>query len=183
VGKRYPVHITIRLLSRDLRAYAVLRAVRAVLRALHAVRSDFRIVVFSVQHSHLHLIAEADGPSSFVSGARALCIRIARAFNRVLGRTGRLFADRHYRRILTTPREVRRAMAYVLLNRRRHLAHWGEYPGPEGIDLFSSGGWFDGWTVPMWREPSPRAVALAQTWLARVGWQRHGLISPAEVPG
>ena len=39
---------------------------------------------------------------------------------RVLGRTGRVLADRYHHRILTCPRQVRNALAYVLLNARRH---------------------------------------------------------------
>jgi len=74
----------------------------------------------------------------------------------------------------------------VLLNARKH---WRERHGgapPERLDEASSGRWFEGWRrAPGSRDP-PRetpAVALARTWLLAIGWRRHGLVDPAEVPG
>jgi hypothetical protein len=96
---------------------------------------------------------------------------------------------RYHLRILRTPSEVRRALAYVLLNARKH---WRERHGaspPERLDAASSGRWFDGWRrAPASRQPpteevgSPE-VAPARTWLLSIGWRRHGLVDPAEVPG
>lgn len=185
VVAQHPVHLTVKLRKHrsTLRIGPVLGALQQVLRELHAARDDFRVTAFSLQHDHLHLIAEADGPRSFSSGVRSLMIRLGKRLNQALGRHGRVFADRHHRRVLTTPREVRRALAYVLLNRRRHLAQrYGERPAP-GIDEYSSGGWFTGWDRPVRHDPEPAAVAGARTWLGRVGWRRHGLISPLEIPG
>jgi hypothetical protein len=92
-------------------------------------------------------------------------------------------------RILRTPREVRRALAYVLLNARKHWRERHQALPPVRVDEASSGRWFDGWRrVPSSREPptgppeSPE-VAPPRTWLLSVGWRRHGLVDPAEVPG
>jgi hypothetical protein len=85
--------------------------------------------------------------------------------------------------VLRTPREVRNALGYVLLNARRHARRlWAELR----IDPASSGRWFDGW-----RRKRPAAgpsaegmpVAAPRTWLLARGWRRHGLIDPDEVPG
>jgi REP element-mobilizing transposase RayT len=185
VSPRHPVHLTLKLDARgqSLRTYTALTAVREVLRSLHMVRSDFRVVAFSLQHNHLHVIAEADEAEAFISGARALCIRLAKRLNEALGRRGRLFSDRYHRRVLATPREVRHALAYVLLNRRRHLAQWGRPLGRAGIDPYSSGLLFDGWARSRRRLIDASEVKPPATWLAQVGWRRHGLLSPAEVPG
>ncbi len=53
--------------------------------------------------------------------------------------------------------------------------------------------WFDGWKLASTRGPgalkdaaarhSPPPVVRARTWLIRIGWRRHGLLDPAEVPG
>lgn len=56
---------------------------------------------------------------------------MGKAINRALGRTGRVFDDRHHRHVLRTPAEVRYAKAYVLMNRRRHLA----FPTPTNYPL------------------------------------------------
>jgi hypothetical protein len=88
--------------------------------------------------------------------------------------------------VLRTPREVRNAIAYVLLNARRHAAKLGRrLTGKERIDPASSGRWFEGWRTPSTQGTAsdPAAVVAARTWLLRIGWRRWGLIDPSEVPG
>ncbi len=114
---------------------------------------------------------------------KSLAARFARAVNRALGRTGAVLRDRYHRRLLFTPREVRNALSYVLTNARRHAARLGRVlPRVAQIDPASSGSWFEGWRPGVTRPESvrPRPVAPARTWLARVGWRRHGLLDPGE---
>ena len=80
---------------------------------------------------------------------RSLTIRIARSVNDSVGRHGRFWADRWHGRALTSPRQVRTALVYVLANFRKH-ARRALAPG---IDPFSSGLWFDGWR----RDPAVRS--------------------------
>lgn len=180
---RVPAHVTIRLVtSRTLRTQPVLRAVRAVLRALHAQREGLRVTAFSLQHNHLHFIVEADSAAAFASGMRSLCIRIAMRANQALGRSGTLFADRYHVTPLRSPRAVRNAYAYVLLNRRRHLAERGHRVGGAWFDEFSSADSFGGWKeIPPSFDREP-ATAPPRTWLGSRGWRLHGLISCVEVP-
>ena len=84
-------------LTRDLMLRAKLFRLHAkehvLLLAMHQQRPFFGVIAYSVQHNHLHLLAEGDGPKEFSSGTRSLCIRIAKHLNRALGRKGRLFKD------------------------------------------------------------------------------------------
>lgn len=93
-----------------------------VRKALAAAKHQFgfALVHFSVQRDHLHLIAEANDRRALSRGVQGLSIRLALAVNRLLERKGRLFADRYHARALKTPREVRFALRYVLLNARKH---------------------------------------------------------------
>ena len=50
-----------------------------------------------------------------------LGIRIARAVNRGLGRTGSVFADHYHAHYLRSPTEASRAVAYVLGNYEHHF--------------------------------------------------------------
>ena len=125
-----------------------------------------------VRSDHVHLIAEADHARALASGIRGLVIRLAHAVNRALRRRGRVWDDRYHARALTTPREVHNALAYVLLNFRRHGHTAGD------IDPCSSAPWFRGWRTPSAAERSgPPPVLAARTWLARIGWRCHGLIA------
>lgn len=115
---------------------------------------------------------------ALMRGLRGLVVRLARAINRTVGRRGRVWADRYHTRALTTPREVRNALVYVLMNFKKHDTT------ERGIDLCSSGPWFDGWRN---RPPMPpvgveRPVLAAGTWLLRAGWRRRGLVTLSERP-
>jgi hypothetical protein len=141
-------------------------------------RFGFRLVHFSVQSNHLHLVGEARDRHALARGMQGLLIRVAKALNKRWARRGAVFWDRYHARILRTPREVRNGLCYVLSNARRHGLALA------GLDPYSSARWFDGWRGidgPRPGEYGP--IAAARTWLARVGWRRHGRIDPAAVPG
>jgi REP element-mobilizing transposase RayT len=189
-----PVHVTVRV-REDVPSLRSRRLVREVQRSLARAceRGEFRVAHYSLQHDHAHLIVEARGKEALARGMKSVGARLARAVNRVFERSGPVLDGRFHHRVLRTPREVRNALAYVLLNARRHWAkaRGGRRPHVR-LDAASSARWFDGWQRA-WRErlgPSggvgaagAREVAPAHTWLLRVGWRRHGLVDPSEVPG
>ena len=152
--------------------------------AVACERGSFRLVHYSILRDHLHLIVEADDHDALGRGMNSVSARIARAVNRVFRRQGRVLAGRYHVRLLTSPRQVRNALQYVLLNSRKHWkARTGE-ARPVCLDGASSGRFFDGWLGGRRGERTgPRDVAEAKTWVLRVGWRRHGLIAPAAVPG
>ncbi len=173
----HPVHVTLRAVDRlhTFRAARVVAAIREALRA--ASRDGFRVLEFSVQRNHVHLLVEADDGARLTRGVTGLAIRTARAVNRMLGRRGHVWSDRFHARALTTPRAVRHALVYVLMNHRKHGA------GTAAVDPCSSAPWFAGWAnsrALVAAAPSP--VVRPRTWLAAVGWRRHGLIAPDEGP-
>jgi REP element-mobilizing transposase RayT len=181
-SRHHPLHVTLRVRSgiASLREAAVYEVVQLAL-ARGKQRAGFSLVHFSVQTNHLHLIAEADDRGALARGVQGLSIRVARAVNRRLARKGRLFADRYHARALRSPREVRFALRYVLLNARKH----GSQAVPAGfVDSCSSAPWFDGFARPValvfgarearsaWsrvsgaREPP---VVAPKVWLLRAG--------------
>jgi|SRR5688572_27548247 len=183
---RNPVHVTLRTVWKvgSLRAKRPFKLIREAIRAVATAREDFRIVHFSVQGNHLHLLVEAEDERSLGRGMQGLAIRIARAINRLLRRRGPVFTDRYHRRDLTTRRETRHCLAYVLQNFRKHAMQRGERCRPGWIDDCSSSPWFRHWArppaTPLSKEDPP--VATPETWMLREGWQLHGLIDPDEVP-
>jgi hypothetical protein len=185
-----PAHVTLRVRAGIpwLRDRRFLRELRPSLRKA-CERGDFRVGHYSVQGNHLHLIVEAAGKEALGRGMKAISIRVVCAVHRAFGRTGAVLHGRYHLRILRTPREVRSALAYVLLNVRKHFKQRRGYAPAVRLDEASSGRWFDGWRrVPVGRAPPDgllvaRDVARPRTWLLAAGWRRHGLIDPTEVPG
>jgi REP element-mobilizing transposase RayT len=136
---RHPLHVTLRTLpmATSLRSELLFPRLSRALGA--STRDGFRILHFSVQSDHLHLMAEADTQEQMSRGMQGLAVRCAKTINLAAGRRGTVWRGRYHLHALTTPREVRTAIVYVLLNFRKHLQ-----AGP-GIDPCSSGPWFDGW--------------------------------------
>ena len=157
------------------------------------VRPGFRLVHYSLQGNHAHLVVESQDQAALGRGMKAIGARLARAVNRVLGRSGPVLADRYHSRLLATPKHVRNVLRYVLLNARHHVkATPAVRRSRVLLDRASSARWFDGWKrdrldtredpgLPTLDERPP--VARARTWLLAVGWRRHGLLDPADVPG
>jgi putative transposase len=171
------VHLTLRARAGlpSLRKPRVFAAVRGAIAS--ASRESFRVVHFSVQGNHVHLMVEADDGNSLRAGCHGLGIRAARAINKSLARRGAVWDDRYHTRALSTPREVRNGLVYVLMNIRKH-----DPRSRPGIDPCSSAPWFEGfqdWTPNLVDPPPTRA---ARTWLATKGWRRRGLLSTSEHP-
>lgn len=172
LAARYPVHVTLRARASvgNLRGARLFRAVERAL-AEGRGRFGFRLVHFSVQFDHLHLLVEAPDAQTLTQAMRGLAVRLARRINRALGRSGAVLAGRYHARILRSPTEVRRALAYVLDNWRKHAL----LPVPPGtLDPRSSAHLLD---VAV---PGEAPVLPPGTWLLAVGWRRFraGTASP-----
>ncbi len=183
LAARFPVLVTMKLERGppSLRTRATLELIHGAFRGSQE-RHGMRLVHFSIQSNHLHLLVEARDAPSLSRGMQGLAVRVARGLNRIWSRKGRVFADRFHSRILRTPREVRYALGYVLNNARKHGARL------VGLDPFASGATFDGWLTSVRRQQRAAAgadppIVPARTWLLAVGWRRHGRIDVTETPG
>jgi putative transposase len=183
-----PAHVTLRSHLHCLRTQFLFPTVRtAIGRATRRDAAAFRVVHFSVQSDHVHLVVEARDKAALSAGVRSVAIRIALYVNQLLRRRGQFWADRWHGRALASPREVRNALVYVLANFRKHARR--ALPG--GVDPFSSAAWFDGYGTDQQlrfaaRSPPCRdtiaPVSSPRTWLLGSGWKRHGLIGTDEAP-
>src|SRR6266404_7250388 len=152
---RHPVHVTLRVLTGVgfLRGFSRRRAIEDALREVK-LRFGMRVVHYSIQGNHLHLIVEFDDPSALSRAIQGLAIRLARSLNRIAGRAGKVFADRFHAHVMKTLGEVVYAVRYVLENFRHHLR---EDVAPEGVDPCSSAAWCG--------DDGP--VSSPRTWLLR----------------
>jgi REP element-mobilizing transposase RayT len=189
---RYPLHVTLRVRAgeRSIASEWLMKVIRRAIADSH--KPSFRIVEFNVLKNHVHLVVEADDTRALSRGMQGFAGRVALRLNRKLRRRGKLFATRFHARELTTTRDVRNVLRYVLQNRKHHARRtrfdrrW--------IDPCSSAPWFDGWAEPIrgaaWKHElvaMPPPTQRASTWLLAVGWRRHGLMrfdeAPAETSG
>ena len=106
-----PLHVTVRAVraAPSLRSWKVAAAVGALLKR-RAQRADLpcRVVHFTLQRDHLHLIVEADDRQALARGMQGLLSGIARVANRAADKAGRFWRDRYHARPLRTPGEASR---------------------------------------------------------------------------
>ncbi len=187
--RKYDVQHVVLRTCEDIPRLRRSKTYQAIARALrHTLReTTFRVVHTSIQRNHLHFLIEAEDKAALGHGMRGLAISVARAINRVLGRSGKVFAYRYHATAISSPRQMRNALSYVLNNWRRHDEDEGcEAAHRASLDPYSTAVAFRGWregvfAVPAGYEPLP--CAAPQTWLLKVGWERHGRIGAFEVPG
>ena len=179
----------------SLRRQIVLFAVREALITLAKRADSFRVIQFSLQRTHVHLIVEALDRNALARGMQAFAISAAKHINAALvdadgnRRRGTVFPDRYHAKSLRTPRQVRNCLAYVMNNWRHHAEDAGR---SWRLDPFSSAVAFEGWkeraSAPGERylQPSRYVSPLVwepKSWLLTTGWRKHGLISVYERPG
>jgi REP element-mobilizing transposase RayT len=199
---RHPVHVVLRAIGAvgSLRRRSTYQAIREATLTT-ARREDFRIVHVSIQRTHVHLLVEADNKEALASGMQGFQISAAKHLNAAISkhrsgprRRGRVFPDRYHAEIITSPRQARHALAYVLLNWRKHEEDRRQPMAAWKVDWFSTAAMFPWWAeyAPyeeepfLWRGPEtydPLVVYQPRTWLLRTGWRKGGApISIREVP-
>jgi len=187
LASRFPVHVTVRLVS----GLPRLRGRKAAKALRHAFvhgcnQGRFRICQFSVQGNHVHLVCEAADATALARGIQGWKIRVTRRLNHLWHRNGTIWDDRYHSQIIKNLRQLRNTLCYVLHNARHHreqLPAWAN-----GVDPYSSAYYFHGWNDDRWREGlSPPQderppVARPGTWFLNTGWKRHGLLGLNELP-
>jgi REP element-mobilizing transposase RayT len=131
------------------------RSFNRLKRALSAGRDRFgtRIIHFSVQGNHLHLIVESPNEDSLYRSMTGLNVRIARRMNSMMGRTGRVIGERYHAAFLRSRGAAFRAVRYVRENHRKHFAPKENWREGTTTDFFSS------WAKPI-ELPRPKTALL-----------------------
>jgi len=155
IERELPVHVTVRMARhvynlRSRRSFSVIG--RAIAKA--ADRFGVRILEFSVQGNHMHLVVEAAAHEALSRAMQGFSIRVAKGLNAMMKRRGRVLADRYHAHVLRTPMETRRAVLYVRHNYAKHMAQIGKPVGRGFVDEFASTG-------------ARIELALPRTWLLR----------------
>ena len=82
---------------------------------LNARKMGLRVIHFSLQNNHIHLILEAQDNAILTRGMRSLTVTIAKGLGK-----GRVQLERYHLHVLRSIRETRNAVHYVLFNEQKH---------------------------------------------------------------
>jgi REP element-mobilizing transposase RayT len=122
---RHPLHVNFKLRA-SIRNKHCLKLLK---RAINNSRSHgLKVIHFSLQSNHVHLILEATNNAILTKGMRSLTITFAKGMAR-----GRLQLERYHLHVLRSLRETRNAVHYVLFNEQKHQGLKKAY-----IDQYSS---------------------------------------------
>jgi REP element-mobilizing transposase RayT len=192
VDSQSPVHVSIRLqkgLRRTLRSRRIYAMIKKALRAARE-RLGCRVVHYSIQGNHIHLLVEAEDAWCLARAMKGFQVRVARGLNGIAGRRGSVFRDRYSATVIRDPLHARAALLYVLQNAKRHAMEVLDL-GPrvlarDWVDPFSSAPYFPGWKPACRRwVPEPDTddplVAPPESDLLRHAWKVRPL-DTGEVP-
>ena len=171
IDGRTPVHVTLRMR----RGVWNLRSQRGFSQVALALAGErklglLRVVAFSVQGNHVHMVVESDSTADLSRRMKGFGARFAKAMNRMMGRPrGKVLAERYHAVPLRSPRQVRNALRYVLENHARHGAR-------SGFDALVGPDPFAGTSVRALARGAPTVgpslLSTPRSWVLRFGVER-----------
>ena len=112
ISARTPMHINFKYRTLIKNKYCLSLLKRAI---LNARRHGLRVIHFSLQSNHVHLIIEAENNFILTKGMRSLTVTFAKGLHK-----GKVQLERYHLHVLKNIRETRNAIRYVLFNQQKH---------------------------------------------------------------
>lgn len=112
VSHRTPLHINFKYKA-QIRNKDSLRILKRAI--LNARKHGLRVVHFSLQSNHVHLIIEAPNNLILTKGMRSLTVTMAMGLKK-----GRIQLERYHLHVLKSLRETKNAVEYVCFNKQKH---------------------------------------------------------------
>lgn len=112
VVSKTPLHINFKFRA-QIRNKLCLRLLKRAI--LNSRSHGLRILHFSLQHNHIHLIVEAESNLILTRGMRSLTMTFAKGL-----KIGKVQIERYHLHVLRTLRETKNAILYVLFNKQKH---------------------------------------------------------------
>lgn len=159
-----PLHISLKLKEKlpTIRTYTLLKEFKYCLKL--AQKQGLFIIHYSIQHNHIHMIAEAFDNRSLALGMRSLAGRFAKIirkhsfFRGFSEEKGSVFNGRYHLHVLKTSIEVKNALKYVLLNYSKHTKLI------QYMDDFSSARFFTNWKELLGKKIEPMLLEEIRYW-------------------
>ena len=112
VSLKTPLHINFKFKT-WIRNKSCLKLLKKAI--LNSRKQGLRIVHFSLQSNHVHLIVEAESNQILESGMRSLTVTFAKGLSR-----GKVQIERYHLHVLKSVSETKNAVLYVLFNKQKH---------------------------------------------------------------
>jgi REP element-mobilizing transposase RayT len=114
------LHLTIKVRENkaDIKSKRILKALHHAIKRARIQR--LRVIHYTLEYNHVHLVVEADNNRTLHKGMQALGISLSKAVNRIKKLKGTVYKHRYHFRKLNTRREFRNSLYYVFRNGIKH---------------------------------------------------------------
>lgn len=114
------LHLTIKVkrIKAEMKNRTVLILLKRAI--LNARKQGLRIIHFSLEYDHVHLLVEAADNLVLGKGMQAFGVTLSKAINRLKKLNGEVYKHRYHFRKITSTRELKVVMNYIFSNGMKH---------------------------------------------------------------
>lgn len=116
------LHLTIKVqkIKADIKNKMILTMLKKAI--LNARRMGLKVIHYSLEYDHVHLLIEADNNVILGKGMQSLGVTLSKAINRTKRIKGRVYKHRYHFRKINSARELKNVMFYIFNNGVKHGA-------------------------------------------------------------
>ena len=120
INRPSALHLTIKVRENkaDIKNKRILKALHYAIR--RARLQGLRVVHYTLEYNHVHLLVEANDNKSVQKGMQALGISFSKAINKIKQVKGSVYKHRHHFRKLNSRREYKNVIQYIFRNGIKH---------------------------------------------------------------
>jgi REP element-mobilizing transposase RayT len=113
-------HLTIKVKSNkaDIQSKKILKALHHAIK--RARLKQLKIIHYTLEYNHVHLLVEAANHNVLHSGMQALGISFAKAINKAKTLKGTVYKHRYHFRQISSPRDMKNVLHYIFHNGVKH---------------------------------------------------------------
>lgn len=114
------LHLTVKIKKNkaDIKTKVVLSILKRAI--MNARKRGLRVVHYSLEYDHVHLLIEADNNRVLGKGMQAFGVTLAKAINRMRRLKGEVYKHRYHFRQITNARDLKNVMKYIFNNGLKH---------------------------------------------------------------
>ncbi len=120
IKKPASLHLTIKVKKKkaEIKNKSVLKILKRAI--LNARKQGLRVIHFSLEYDHVHLLIEADNNLILGKGMQAFGVTLSKAINRLKKLKGGVYKHRYHFRQISSTRELKIVMNYIFTNGLKH---------------------------------------------------------------
>ena len=114
------LHLTIKVkaIKAEMKNKAVLSMLKRAI--LNARKKGLKIIHYSLEFDHVHLLVEADDNAELAIGMQSFGVTLSKAINRMRKMKGAVYKHRYHFRQISSSRELKYVMKYIFSNGVKH---------------------------------------------------------------